>query len=55
MRLVVTPAATSALLGGVGAVFAEGEVVLSGAAIVAVAADDDLDGLVRSEIGGGLR
>ena len=41
-------------LGGVGAVLAEGEVVLGRAAVVAVAADDDLDGGMRVEVGGGL-
>ena len=41
-------------LGGVGAVFAEGEVVLGGAAVVAVAADEDADVGVRDEEGGGL-
>ena len=41
------------LLGGVGAVFAEGDVVLGGAAVVAVAGDEHLDVLVRIQIGGG--
>ena len=41
-------------LGGVGAVFAEGEVVLGRAAIVAVAADDDLDVGVGDEEGCGF-
>ena len=39
--------------GGVGSVFAEGEVVLGGAALVAVAADEDADGGVGLEEGGG--
>ena len=42
------------MLGGVGAVFAESEVVLGRSAIVAVAADDDFDGGVGAEIAGGL-
>ena len=41
------------LLGGVGAIFAEGDVVLGGAAVVAVAGDEDFDVLMRVEIGGG--
>ena len=54
-RLAATPALTSAVRGGVGAVLAESQVVLGRSAIVAVAADDDLDGGMRVEVGGGLR
>ncbi len=41
------------LLGGVGAVFAEGDVVLGGAAVVAVAGDEDLDVWVCVQVGRG--
>ena len=40
--------------GGVGAVFAERQVVFGRTTIVAVAADDDLDGGMSGEIRGGL-
>ena len=41
-------------LGGVGAILAQREVVLGGAAVVAVAADDDADVRVGDKVGCGL-
>jgi len=40
--------------GGVGAVFAERQVVLGRTAVVAVSADDDFDGRMSREVGSGL-
>jgi hypothetical protein len=54
MRLAATPALDQRGLGGVGAVLAQRQIVFGGAAVVAVAADDDADVGMGDQVGRGL-